>query len=131
VTVIGTGRPRLIGDDERSRREAQRLDSSRYIQDVARLTRYAWPTLAVAWVVTFVAAGAGSGVGGPVALPAMLLPAMLLASIALAGVSVIATAGGGLTATRASMARHTRAVVVLRSCDPDAAGRPRPRAPGA
>lgn len=97
--------------------------------------RYAWPTLAVAWVAAFVAAGAGSSVGGgvgaSVALPAMLLPAMLLATIALAGLTIIGTTGGVLTASRASMARRTRTVVVLRSCDPDAAGRPRPRAPGA
>jgi hypothetical protein len=96
---------------------------------VARLLRYAWPTLALAWLFAL-AAGAGSGAGGPAALPAVMLPAVLLAAAALACVSLVGPSGGVVAAIRVSMARHTRTVTVLRSADPDAAGRPRPRAPG-
>jgi hypothetical protein len=98
---------------------------------MARLLRYVWPTLAFAWLVAVAAAGAGSGAGGPSVLPAVVLPAMLLATAALACVSIVDTSGGVLTAARVRMARRTRTVALLRSCDPDAAGRPRPRAPGA
>jgi hypothetical protein len=98
---------------------------------VARLLRYALPTLALAWLFALAAAGAGSGAGQAV-LPAVVLPAMLLAAAALACLSLVAPSGGvWARPSQVSMARRVRAVTVLRSADPDAAGRPRPRAPGA
>ena len=92
---------------------------------MARLVRYVWPTLVLAWLVAI--AGAGPGASGPAAL----LPAILLATVALALVSIVDTSDGVMAAIGVGMARRTRAVTVLRSRDPDAAGRIRPRAPGA
>src|SRR5215475_1017144 len=51
-----------------------------YSRRVARLLRYALPTLALAWLFALAAAGAGSGAGGPAVLPAVVLPAVLLAA---------------------------------------------------
>jgi hypothetical protein len=96
---------------------------------MARLARYAWPTLAIAWLIALAAASAGTGVGGPAMLPAVVLPALLLAAAALTAVSIVDTPRGGLAATSVSLARRALTVSGLRSCDPDAAGRPRPRAP--
>jgi hypothetical protein len=93
---------------------------------MARVVRYVWPTLAIAWLVAFAAADASS-VGVPSVLPAVLL----LAAVAWAFGSVVDTSGPVLAAAGIGMARHTRTVSVLRTCDPDAAGRPRPRAPSA
>jgi hypothetical protein len=98
---------------------------------MARLARHAWPALLVAWLVAFVAASAGSGAGGASLLPAMVLPAILLAAFALARLSIVDISRGMLAAATVSMASRVRGVQVLRSADPDAAGRPRPRAPGA
>lgn len=97
---------------------------------VARLLRFAWPALTAVWLVAIAAADAGSGVGSPALLPAMILPAVLLAATALACVCVVGSPGGSPAAVRVSMARHVRVVSVLRACDPDAPGRIRPRAPG-
>jgi hypothetical protein len=103
-----------------------------YPRCVARLLRFAWPALTAVWLVAIAAADAGSGVGGSVVLPAMILPAVLLgAAAALAVVSTVDIPGVAPAAARISMARHARAVAVLRACDPDAPGRIRPRAPGA
>ena len=102
-----------------------------YPRSVARLLRFAWPALTAVWLVAIAAADAGSGVGGPAMLPAMILPAVLLAAAALAIVSTVDIPGVASAAVRVSMARRTRAVSVLRACDPDAPGRIRPRAPGA
>jgi hypothetical protein len=92
---------------------------------VGRLLRYAWPTLALAWLVALATAGPGPSVG--VVLPAAILLAAAMAA-ALFTVDSFAPAAFG---RRWPMAAGTRGVTVLRSCDPDAAGRPRPRAPGA
>jgi hypothetical protein len=96
---------------------------------MARLARYAWPTLTLVWLVALAAASTGSSVGGPAVLPAMVLPALLLAAVALMAVSIVDTPTNGLAATSVSLARRALTVSGLRSCDPDAAGRPRPRAP--
>jgi len=102
-----------------------------YPRCVVRLLRFAWPALTAVWLVAIAAADAGSGVGGSAVLPAMILPAVLLAAAALAVVSTVDIPGVAPSAARISMARRTRAVAVLRACDPDAPGRIRPRAPGA
>ena len=102
-----------------------------YSRCVARLLRLAWPALIAVWLVAIAAADAGSGVGGPAMLPAMILPAVLLVAAALACVWVVGSPGGAPAAVRAGMARRIRVVSVLRACDPDAPGRIRPRAPGA
>jgi len=102
-----------------------------YSRCVARLLRFAWPALTAVWLVAIAAADAGSGAGGSAVLPAMILPAVLLAVAALAVVSTVDAPAVALAAVRVSMARHVRVASALRACDPDAAGRIRPRAPGA
>lgn len=59
----------------------------------------------------------------------------LLVALSLAAVAVTERAAGVLVPVHVRPGRNTRAVVatpaqVARQCDPDAAGRPRPRAPG-
>ena len=90
---------------------------------MARLLRYAWPTLALAWLFTL--AGSGTTVG------TVVLPAAVLLAVAMAALSTVDNFAPVAVAGRFRMAARTRTVTVLRSCDPDAAGRPRPRAPGA
>jgi hypothetical protein len=92
---------------------------------MARLLRYAGPTLAVAWLVAFATAGAGPSVG------VVVLPTAALFAAAVAAISTVDSFAPVVLAGRFRMAARTRAVTVLRSSDPDAAGRPRPRAPGA
>lgn len=93
---------------------------------MARLVRYVWPTVALAWLVAIAAAGAGSSVGAP----AVLLPAILVVTVCSALMSIV-DRPDGIQAAGVRMARHIRTATVLRSRDPDAAGRTRPRAPGA
>jgi hypothetical protein len=90
---------------------------------MARLLRYAWPMLALVWLVTL--AGSGPSLGS------VVLPAALLLAAAMAALSTVDNFAPLAVAGRFRMAARSRTVTVLRSCDPDAAGRPRPRAPGA
>jgi hypothetical protein len=90
---------------------------------MARLLRFAWPALIVAWVVAFAAAGGGQGVGGTATAAALLVA---FATVAL--LSFVDSPSRQLAVAKASVA--PRSTLVLRSTDPDAAGRPRPRAPG-
>jgi hypothetical protein len=92
---------------------------------MARLLRYAWPTLAIAWLVAFATAGGGPGVGS-VMLPA----AILLAAAALISWSIVDTPRHRAMGRRSWATARARPVLVPRSTDPDAAGRPHPRAPG-
>jgi hypothetical protein len=92
---------------------------------MARLLRYAWPSLAMAWLIAFATAGAGPSVGVAV------LPTAVLFAAAVAALSTVDSFAPVALAGRFRMAVRSRAVTVLRSSDPDAAGRPRPRAPGA
>lgn len=71
--------------------------------------------------------GAGLLSGGPAVSAAVLLAALLLALRTVAGLPLPAT---GRAAPGVRLRGRTRQIRVSRLSDPDAAGRPRPRAPG-
>src|SRR5262249_38155951 len=61
-------------------------DQAGYSRYMARLVRYACPTLAVAWLLAIMTAGGGSGLidaGSGVVGPALLMPALLFAAATL------------------------------------------------
>lgn len=87
-----------------------------------------WYAVAIAWLLALMATTTGLAIGETAGAAALLLTAAMLL-----GWSIVGGPGRLRPSSRpaSSMLVRARTVGVLRSCDPDAAGRPRPRAPGA